>query len=275
MNAINKVIGGFLGFLFAGPIGCFLGILIGHIFDKNFYHQYDANFRYQNLGVQPLFFEITFLVMGYISKLEGSVSQSSIDNARKIMHTMALNESSRLQAMHLFNQGKQPDFALDITLSRLLIISHQDKALLKQFLVIQTQAAIENGVISPAKRKGLMTIYRALGFKTIPFNWFEPFVEASYTYESYQRKNHYEHNRQQDVFYNRYNNDFNPYQILGVSEKATIKEIKQAYRRLLNQLHPDKLVSKGLSKKELEQAKQKMIAVQKAYEVIQKSRRFS
>lgn len=35
MKGLSKIIGGFLGFLLAGPGGCLLGILIGHIFDKN------------------------------------------------------------------------------------------------------------------------------------------------------------------------------------------------------------------------------------------------
>jgi DnaJ-domain-containing protein 1 len=35
MKGLSKIVGGFLGFLLAGPGGCLLGILIGHIFDKN------------------------------------------------------------------------------------------------------------------------------------------------------------------------------------------------------------------------------------------------
>jgi len=34
MQGLNKMIGGLLGFLVAGPGGCLLGALIGHVFDK-------------------------------------------------------------------------------------------------------------------------------------------------------------------------------------------------------------------------------------------------
>lgn len=62
------------------------------------------------------------------------------------------------------------------------------------------------------------------------------------------------------------------YRILGVSEKADGKTIKKAYRKLMNEHHPDKLISKGLPKQALDIAKQKAQDVQAAYEVIKKDK---
>ena len=62
------------------------------------------------------------------------------------------------------------------------------------------------------------------------------------------------------------------YAILGVSREASNDEIKKAYRRLMSQHHPDKLVSKGLPDEMIEVAKTKTQEIGSAYEVIKAER---
>ncbi|MCH9749814.1 MAG: DnaJ domain-containing protein, partial [Proteobacteria bacterium] len=50
------------------------------------------------------------------------------------------------------------------------------------------------------------------------------------------------------------------------------KEIKRAYRRLLAQHHPDKLVAKGLPEEMMIIAKEKTQEIISAYELIKKQR---
>lgn len=57
-----------------------------------------------------------------------------------------------------------------------------------------------------------------------------------------------------------------PYQVLGVRRGAPKDEIKEAYRKLAAQYHPDKVSHLGPELREL--AHQKMIEIQKAYEKI-------
>jgi DnaJ like chaperone protein len=62
------------------------------------------------------------------------------------------------------------------------------------------------------------------------------------------------------------------YAILNVSAAATDKEVKQSYRRLMNQHHPDKLVAKGLPEEMMKLAAQKTDEIRKAYERIKEVR---
>jgi len=62
-----------------------------------------------------------------------------------------------------------------------------------------------------------------------------------------------------------------PYRVLGVTEDASDGEIEQAYRRLIAQYHPDRLV--GVAEDLRRQAEKKAGEINVAYERIQTLRR--
>jgi DnaJ like chaperone protein len=62
------------------------------------------------------------------------------------------------------------------------------------------------------------------------------------------------------------------YAVLGVSRTAPGPEIKQAYRRLVREHHPDRLVAKGLPPEFTEQATRTLAAINIAYDRIAKER---
>ena len=64
------------------------------------------------------------------------------------------------------------------------------------------------------------------------------------------------------------------YQVLGVAETASDAEVKKAYRRLMNQHHPDKLVAKGLPEEMMKLATEKTQEIKNAYEQIKIVRNF-
>jgi len=64
------------------------------------------------------------------------------------------------------------------------------------------------------------------------------------------------------------------YNILNVNADSSDAEIKKAYRRLLSQHHPDKLVSKGLPEEMMKMAAQKTHEIRKAYEKVKDKRGF-
>ena len=61
------------------------------------------------------------------------------------------------------------------------------------------------------------------------------------------------------------------YEVLGVSKGVEQTEIKKAYRRLMSQHHPDKLVAKGLPDEMIALATEKTQEIRKAYDLIKNS----
>jgi DnaJ like chaperone protein len=64
------------------------------------------------------------------------------------------------------------------------------------------------------------------------------------------------------------------YAKLGLKNSATDKEVKQAYRKLVSQYHPDKLVSQGLPEEMMEMAKTRVRDINTAYDQIKQARGF-
>ncbi|MBS2140066.1 DnaJ domain-containing protein [Escherichia coli] len=62
--------------------------------------------------------------------------------------------------------------------------------------------------------------------------------------------------------------------VLGVKPTDDATTIKRAYRKLMSEHHPDKLVAKGLPPEMMEMAKQKAQEIQQAYELIKPQKGF-
>ena len=63
-----------------------------------------------------------------------------------------------------------------------------------------------------------------------------------------------------------------PYVILGLSYSADEDELKQTYRRLVRENHPDSLMARGVPAEFIKLANDKLAAINSAYEKIQKER---
>jgi DnaJ like chaperone protein len=64
------------------------------------------------------------------------------------------------------------------------------------------------------------------------------------------------------------------YAHLGLEASASDTEVKKAYRKLVSQYHPDKLVSRGLPEEMMDIAKSRVREINAAYDQIKQSRGF-
>ncbi|MFX4299963.1 TerB family tellurite resistance protein [Pseudosulfitobacter pseudonitzschiae] len=62
-----------------------------------------------------------------------------------------------------------------------------------------------------------------------------------------------------------------PYVVLGVTENCSITEIRSAWRQLVKENHPDKLIAQGLPKEMIKLANARISDLNKAYETLRAS----
>jgi DnaJ like chaperone protein len=211
--------------------------------------------------ISQLFFEVTFEVMGQVAKVDGRVSEDEVRVARRIMQGMRLNDAQVRDAIEHFTRGKSAGYALDARLGALAAQIGGRSELARAFLGIQLQSAMGAGAIGAEKREMLGRVADKLEITRAELAHLEAWIRGFSGSGSAPRASSAESLAA-------------AYRTLGVDAKATNDEVKIAYRRLMNQHHPDKLVARGLPKSMIGVAEQKTHEVRTAYEQIKAQRGF-
>lgn len=271
MNLIGALIGAVIGYMLGGPFGMILGAFLGQSVSvgvsRSGWSGHDA------ARAQQAFFTATFSVMGHVAKADGVVSEDEIQAANAVMSHMNLDPAQRLAAIQLFNQGKEADFDLDAALRALRMACHGRRDLLGMFLQIQLHAALADGVIEPTERRVLERICDVLGIPEYELNQYEQFIRAQQRFGGGAYSGNAGRGGTGGGFRDmRTDNLAVAYQTLGVAASATPAEIKTAYRRLMKENHPDKLVARGLPENMIRMAQEKVQQINVAYDAVKAAR---
>jgi DnaJ like chaperone protein len=178
------------------------------------------------------------------------------------MNEMALTSDMRATAINLFQQGKQADFPLDDVLAQFHKECHRRTDLLRMFLEIQLQEAFADGILAASEERLLLHICSQLRISRFDYNRLKIQLQAQQRFQG--RSSHTKNTPQKTSIQDAYG-------VLGLTPSASKAEVKKAYRRLMSQNHPDKLVAKGLPEEMMRLAKEKTQKISKAYETIQKA----
>ena len=270
MHIWGKVFGFLFGFMLSKNLfGALLGVWLGHMFDKGRRLDFDgfAPNKTDDVTRQAVFFYTTFSVMGNMAKAKGHVSQHEIAFATAYMDKMNLSSSMRQQAQDAFREGKMAGFPLDERLRKFKRSCGNRQDLLLMFLEIQIQVAFSDGDLDPQERALLHNIAKLLGYSTRELDKLLEMIIAGAAFHQGGGRSY--GNYQSDSISKPLQLD-NAYKVLGVNESMSIKEVKKAYKKLMSQHHPDKLIAKGLPPEMMEVAKEKTQDIQAAYDLISK-----
>ncbi len=276
----GKFLGAFFGLLLGGPFGAVVGIVVGHFFDKGLRESANQQSLFgfafpksSNIeAIQTSFFQNTFLVMGYIAKSDGRVSQAEIRFARAIMDQLGLTADQIQQAIQLFNEGKSGQFPMKKNLANLYHLCQGNTMLLQLFMELQIKAALADGTINTESLNALKNVAKCI---FIPVHIIDVLVRQVHAAQTYQQQSQYQSYQQQSHSRQQHYTRPNPrtelkdaYAILGLDDNADVHQIKKAYRKLISQHHPDKLIAKGLPENMIKLATEKTQKIQRAYEHI-------
>ena len=250
---INRILGLLVGFALAGPLGGFIGFLIGLYIDKGLGIRHQGKFRFANVFKQQ-FLETMFILMGHVAKADGRISELEITHARNFMQQIRLSETQKEQAIRWFYQGKNQQFNLDELLLRLRPYSATPHIR----LLVRALADIisVNGKAHPEQQRILVQICDYFGLPHPQFHQYQQYNQYHYQHAA-PRKEH---------------NLAKAYLTLGITVDAKEGDIRKAYRRLLSKHHPDKVSARGGNANEIKIATEKTHQIRTAYEQIMQAR---
>lgn len=250
------VIGAFIGLIFGGFAGFIIGAGLGYAVSWGL--------RQSILGglqmVQSTLLESVFSVMGALCKADHVVTRDEINVVEGIFDRLHLSGAQREEAKAAFNRGKSPDFDLDAAVDQFAKVGRGRGPLLQLFLQLQCMAVAADGNVHPAEHDMLVHVARRLGLTEQDVAQLEALLRSASagpsgpgTPPSRQRLD-------------------DAYAALGVTPDAGDAEIRQKYRRLMSQNHPDKLAARGLPESMREVAEERSREINTAYDLIKDAR---
>lgn len=254
-----KFIGVIAGFWLFGYAGAFLGLIAGIFIDRIRALGTGGINPLTNALRQAVFLETVFILMGKLAKADGHISQDEINQVEQFIQKMGMTPEHRAQAIVWFNKGADISFDIDPTCRRFMSVCGHTRDLKQMLLVYLIVIAMADGHIHPAEETLLFGIATHLGYDQPSFRHLIDMVLSQSHFGGSQLANPVQ--ALEDA-----------YRALGITQDNTDQEIKRAYRKLMSQHHPDKLMGQGVPEDMIAVATEQAKEIQLAYDLIKKSR---
>ncbi len=253
-----KILGAISGFLIFGFIGLILGLIAGSFVDRLVAYGPGGVNPFNAARRQAVFLETVFILMGKLAKADGRVSESEVSHVEQFMQKLRMTREHRLKAIALFKQGASADYDIHPQLNEFLAVCGHSRNLRQVLLVYLIIMGLSDGNLNSAEDNLLRSIAGRLGYSPAAF---EQLLDMVMNQMHFAAGGDSSANALDDA-----------YKALGVSKDSTDEEIKRAYRKLMSQYHPDKLMGQGVPEDMIAVATEQAKEVQIAYDLIKKSR---
>lgn len=253
-----KIAGVILGFMLYRFFGAFVGYFLGSFIDRTLAYGVGGVNPLSRATRQSVFLSTVFLLMGKIAKADGRVSEAEIAHIEMMFQKLGMSTEHRQQAIGLFKKGSSTDFDITPTLQKFMAVCGHTNSLKQMLLVYLIVMAFADGQLDPAEENLLKQIALHLGYSAEAFQHLLAMVTNQAHFSGGQTATG---SSLEDA-----------YKALGVSKENTDQEIKRAYRKLMSQYHPDKLMGQGVPEDMIKMATAQAQEVQIAYDLVKKNR---
>ncbi|MEE9322388.1 MAG: co-chaperone DjlA [Granulosicoccus sp.] len=219
---------------------------------------------------QSVFFETAFTLMGAISKSDGRVSEQEIKHVEIFMERLGMSAAHRKKAIGHFQAGTINDFDIGPLLETFNAATAASPNLKQMLMVYLVGVALADGQLHADEASLMREISRQLGYSEQAFEQLMAMIQGQ---DQFSGGGYHQRGGQAGA------GGVNAalaidaaYQALGVAKSDSDAGIKQTYRRLMSQYHPDKLMGQGLPEEMVKEATERSQEIQSAYELIKKAR---
>ena len=237
MSIWGSLLGGVIGFSLGGPFGALLGSFLGGKISNISSSNTFANQQ----NSQQIFALSLIILSAKLSKADGRVSKEELI---AVKDKLKIPESEIDQVAKIFNKAKDESTGYEPYAKQISEIFKGNQNVLEEVINILFYIAEADGHVSNEEESMIANIAFIFGLNQ---NQYESIKES--------RKS---------------SDKLNPYVVLESQPTDDLKLIRKKYIKLSKEHHPDLLISKGVPIEVINESKNKMRAINAAWDQIQK-----
>jgi DnaJ like chaperone protein len=251
MSIWGKIVGGAAGFALGGPIGALIGAAAGHAVDRLQGTQEGPLSRADGAApeggraaAKEIAFTIAVIVLGAkMAKADGRVSRAEVDAFKEVFH---VPPHERRNVGRLFDRARRDAHGFEPYARQIARMFHRRSPVLEELLDGLFHIAKADGRVDAQELDYLGRVGEIFGFSAADFDR----IRTAHLGPD----------------------EADPYVILGVTRGDDNAAIKAAWRKLVRENHPDRLMAKGLPKEFIDLANEKLGTINAAYDRIARER---
>ena len=237
MSIWGSLIGGFVGFSFAGPIGALIGSMLGGRISSARRSSFQRGFAHS----QQVFAIALIILTAKLAKADGHVSREELI---AIKNKLKIPEHEIDQVGKIFNKAKEDSLGYEPYAQQIAQIYRNNPVVLDEIINTLFYIAEADGSISDSELAMMRNIAKIFGLNESQFEGIKESRKSS--------------------------DKLNPYIVLGCSPNDDFAIIRKKYLQLSKEHHPDVLMNKGVPQEMIEESKKKMRAINSAFDQIEK-----
>ena len=242
----GKLLGGGVGLALGGPLGALIGAAAGHAIDKMSESIREAG---QEDGedadaTKRIAFTIGVIVLGAkIAKADGRVTEDEIRAFKEVFH---IPQEELKNVGRLFNQARRDARGFEPYAKQIGRMFRGNPAVLEELMDGLFHIARADGRVAEPELDYLKRVAEIFGLDA----------------RAWERLQAANLGKAED----------NPFSVLGVSPDASDEELKAAYRTLVRENHPDRLIAQGMPQEFIDLANDKLAKINTAYDRVARDR---
>ena len=237
MSIWGSLLGGVIGFSLGGPFGALLGSFLG----GKISNISSSNTFGNQQNSQQIFALSLIILSAKLSKVDGRVSKEELIAVKE---KLQIPDSEIDQVAKIFNKAKDESTGYEPYAKQISEIFKGNQNVLEEVINILFYIAEADGHVSNEEESMIANIAFIFGLSQ---NQYESIKET--------RKS---------------SDKLNPYIVLESQPTDDLKSIRKKYIKLSKEHHPDLLISKGVPIEVINESKNKMRAINAAWDQIQK-----
>lgn len=237
MSIWGSLLGGVIGFSLGGPFGALLGSFLG----GKISNISSSNTFGNQQNSQQIFALSLIILSAKLSKADGRVSKEELIAVKE---KLQIPDSEIDQVAKIFNKAKDESTGYEPYAKQISEIFKGNQNVLEEVINILFYIAEADGHVSNEEESMIANIAFIFGLSQ---NQYESIKET--------RKS---------------SDKLNPYIVLESQPTDDLKSIRKKYIKLSKEHHPDLLISKGVPIEVINESKNKMRAINSAWDQIQK-----